>query len=117
MKKDWLEYETDTGNIVCLLSAEGENAPEVQSGHAVIAAPEEWDGDLSGWVVRDEELARDRTTPEARRERERLRRELAEEVRNRVAQVFKEFIVALLEDDADKQAELKAQYKRLKAFL
>ena len=117
MKKDWLEYETDTGYIVCLLSAEGEDAPEVQSGHAVIPAPEDWDGDLNGWIVQDGALARDPDSPEERRARERERRERAEDTRRRVQQVTREFVLALLEGDEERVAELRAEFKRLKALL
>ena len=113
--KKWLEYETDTGRIVCVLTVEGsDEAPEVQSGHAVIEVPEEWDGDTGGWVIRDGELERVKLPDAERHDAELARREACG---GRVGQIMTEFILALLRDDADETASLKAEFRRLEARL
>jgi len=118
MAKEWIEYETSTGNIVCILSAEGEDAPNVQSGHAVMDVPEGWDGDIDGWrVIENGTLVRTRLTIQERMERERERRERAENAYKRVIQIKSDFILALLDDDTEAQAAYKAEYKRLKVRL
>ena len=116
----WLEYEVDTGRILCLLTLADDGSgeePRLQPGNALIAAPEDWDGDAEGWTVQDGELERTRMTPAERRELERQRRERAANAWKRVIQIKDELILALLEDDGERIAGLKAEYKRLKGLL
>ena len=115
--KQWLEYEISTGQIVCLLTAEDGETPYTQNANALIEPPEEWDGDIDGWRVADGTLVRTRLTVQERLERERERRERAENAHKRIIQIKSDFVLALLDDDADAQAAYKAEYRRLKARL
>ena len=117
MKREWLEYETGTGYIVCILSSETDEEPFIREGHAIMAVPEDWDGDIDGWRVEDGALVRTRLTVQERLERERERRERAENAYKRVIQIKSDFILALLDDDTEAQAAYKAEYKRLKVRL
>jgi len=112
--KKWLEYETDTGRIVCVLTVElSEEAPEVQNGHSVIAVPEDWDGDTGGWIVRGGalvQIVRIKVPVE-----EQAPRETWLPFGGRVGQIMSEFILAQLRDDAEEIEALKAEFRRLEA--
>ena len=102
----WLEFETDSGRIVCEVKSGG--TPTVMEGHDVIPAPEDWDGDILGWTVVDGALARARTTKPERVEHDRV---------ERIKDLMNEFIVALLDEDAEAVTALKAEFRRLKAAI
>lgn len=111
----WLEFETDSGRIVCVVNSGG--TPSVMDGHAVIPAPEEWDGDILGWAVKDGVLTRIRSTELEQLEAERKRRGQQGRVKRRIKGLMNEFIFALLDEDEDRGTRLKAEFRRLKALL
>ena len=112
--KKWLEYETASGHIVCAITVDGEDAPGVQSGHAVIEAPDDWNGDTDGWLVRDGVLMRV-VPPKPEHEETAPHWAVKLEYEWRVKQIMSEFTLAMLRDDAEEIAKLKAEYRRLEA--
>lgn len=111
----YLEYEESTGHILCEIESGTE--PAVGNGHAVIPAPEEWDGDILGWTVKDGALTCIRSTELERLEAERNRRAQQERAQWRLQALINEFNVAMLDEDEDRVAELRAEFRRLKALL
>ena len=110
-----MEFEKDSGRIVCEVKSGG--TPSVMEGHEVIPAPEGWDGDILGWVVKDGTLTRVRSTELERLEAERNRRAQQERAQWRLQALINEFNVAMLDEDEDRVAELRAEFRRLKALL
>lgn len=111
----YLEYDKLTGKIVCELFAEA--PPPESGGTATLEIPAALVLDINNSLVRDGQIVRAYETTEERRERERLRREHAERSRKRIKELLWEFLVAMLESDETRVAELRAEYAALKKFL
>ena len=108
----YLEYDNNTGRIVCeIVSA---IKPEA-SGNFELADGQEIDTSL--YAVRDNKLVKLYETNEERLERERLRKENVERVRQRVKTMMYEVIMAILDDNEDALNSLKTEYKELKVYL
>lgn len=113
--KRFLEYEVETGRIVCELRAA--SAPGVGAGHAVIEIDEALLLDTNNSAVRDGVIVRLYETAEERRERERLRREHRERAKRRMRGLIFEFMMALIEEDAGRMGTLREEYADLKNYL
>ena len=113
--KRYLEYELATGRIVCELRAAGE--PSVEDGRAVLEIDDGLQIDMGNSAVRDGVIVRLGETAAERRERERLRREHGEKARRRMRGLVFEFMIALLEEDEEKIAALRDEYRKIKAYL
>lgn len=111
----WLEFETDSGRIVCEVKSGG--TPSVMEGHEVIPAPEGWDGDLFGWAVENGTLTRVRSTELERLEAERARGAQSRRARQQLKMLICQYVLMLMDEDERKCAELRAEFKRLKALL
>ena len=104
----WLEFETNSGRIVCEVKSGG--TPSVMEGHDVIPTPEDWDGDILGWTVKDGTAVRTRPVDPEPQEFE-----LANPGQGRIKDLMNEFTVALLDGDAKKTAALREEFRRMKA--
>lgn len=114
-KRRWLEYDTDSGVIVCEVISPAE--PVAGDGRSVIEIDMRMHIDVHACAVRDGKVVRIYETPAERAERERLHKEHRERARRRMDGVLTEFQIALIEDDAERQERLKEEWKRLKRCL
>ena len=111
----YLEYEISSGKIVSEIISDTE--PETLEGYGVLEVDENLKIDTTGYAVRDGTLVKDFETNEERQERERLRRENQEKIRQRLKAMFYELSIAILENDDDAIEELRAEYRQLKVYL
>ena len=116
--KRYLEYDKITGRIVSELFA----TPEQIARHdatttGIMEVPDVLQLDTNACIVRDGQIIRAYETTEERRERERLRREAAEKSRKRIRELAWEFLIAMIEADESRVADLRAEYAHLRSFL
>ena len=111
----FLEYEVDTGRIVCDVYALSE--PNVRDGHALLEVDAALTLDINNSAVRDGAIVRTTETFEERMARVRERQEARERAQGRIRHLIYDFMIAQIEDNKAKQKELKAEYKTLKARL
>ena len=111
----YLEYDINSGQIVCILSAD--NPPPPANGFALLQIDDELNFDTSSYAVKDGQLVKLFETNAERAERERLRKEFSEQTRLRLKSMIYEFVIALLDDNINAINELKAEYKKLKVYL
>ena len=111
----YLEYDKNTGRIVCeIVSA---TKPTATGNYELLEIGEEQEVNTSLYAVRDGQLVKLYETNEERFERERLRKENQERVRERMKSMMYETIMAMLEDNERALNDLKAEYKELKVYL
>ena len=113
--KRFLEYDAGSGRILCELFAE--NEPAASAGHGVLEIDENLSLDTNNCAVRDGKVVRLYETAEEIRERERLRREHRERAQVRIRALIFEFMVALIEEDESRMAQLREEYGNLRNFL
>lgn len=111
----YLEYDINTGKIVCILSAD--NPPLPANGFALLLIDDDINIDTSSFAVRNGQLVKLFETNAERAERERLRKEYSEQKRLRLKSMIYECVVAILDDNLDALNELKNEYKQLKVYL
>ncbi|MBQ9526905.1 MAG: hypothetical protein IJR68_04775 [Fretibacterium sp.] len=111
----FLEYEAESGNILCELYSD--SAPETGAGHGILEIDVNLSLDTNNCAVRDGRVVRLYETAEERRERERLRREHKERAQVRIRALIFEFMVALIEEDNSRMSELREEYAHLRSFL
>ena len=111
----YLEYDINSGKIVCILSAD--NPPQPANGFALLSIDDNINIDTSSYAVRNGQLVKLFETNAERAERERLRKEYSEQTRLRLKSMIYECVVAILDDNLDALNELKNEYKQLKVYL
>ena len=113
--KRFLEYDETSGRIVCELFAP--EPPEIGEGRAIVEIDAELKLDVNNSAVRDGVVVRLYETAEERREREHLRREYRSRAKERIKRLVYEFMIALIEEDEARMAELREEHKFLKSYL
>ena len=111
----YLEYEISSGKIISEIISDG--PPESSEGYGMLEIDENLKLDTTGYAVRNGALVKDFETNEERLERERLRRENQEKLRQRLKAMFYELSIAILENDDDAIEELRTEYRQLKVYL
>ena len=111
----YLEYDINSGQIVCILSAD--NPPQPANGFALLNIDDNCNIDTSSYAVRNGQLVKLFETNAERAEREKLRKEYSEQTRARLKSMIYECVVAILDDNIDALNELKNEYKQLKVYL
>ena len=111
----YLEYELTNGKIVSEIISD--EAPEALEGYGVLEIDENLKIDTTGYAVRDGTLVKDFETNEERQERERLQKEFAEKMRQRLKSMIYETVISILENDEEAIEELRAEYKQIKVYL
>lgn len=111
----YLEYDKNTGRIVCeIVSA---TKPEASGNLELLEISEEQVIDTSLYAVRNGQLVKLYETNEERFERERLRKENAERVRGRMKTMEHEYIFAKLDENETAVRDLIREFKELKVYL
>ena len=111
----YLEYEEDSGRILCELTSETE--PAVQDGHGALEVDESLQIDPANYIVREGALVRARETSAERAERLKQAKERAERGKRRVKSMMNEFVLALLDGNEDAQMRLRKEFQQIKAVL
>ena len=111
----YLEYEKNTGRIICEIISASE--PAVSDNYALLEIPEDAELDTTIYAVKNGVLVKNYETNEERIERERIKREKNERVRKRIKSMMYEVCITLLEDDSNALEELRKEYRELKAYL
>ena len=111
----YLEYEILSGRILSEVTSD--TLPEAADGIGFLEVSGDGDIDTSIYGIRGGQLVRLYETAEERAERERLRREKADQIRQRLKGMVYEVCIAILEDDDSAIAELRREYKELKVYM
>ena len=111
----YLEYDNNTGRIISEIVSS--TPPKVSGAYSILEIADGQEIDTSLYAVRDNKLVKLYETNEERLERERLRKENIERVRQRVKTMMYEVIMAILDDNEDALKSLKTEYKELKVYL
>lgn len=111
----YLEYETASGHIVSEIISSSK--PTTADGYGLLAIPDDAELDTTLYIVKNDTLVKQFETNEERIERERLKREQQERVRERLHSMMYEVCISLLEDDDTALKELRKEYKELKAYM
>ena len=111
----YLEYEEQSGRILCELESGTE--PVVQDGHGVLEIDAGREIDIHNYAVREGALVRARETNAERAERLKQAKERAEKGRRRVKGLMNEFVLALLDEDTAAQTALRKEYNTLKVVI
>ncbi|MBQ7594084.1 MAG: hypothetical protein IJU48_07010 [Synergistaceae bacterium] len=111
----YLEYEISSGKIISEIVSDTE--PESSEGYSMLEIDENLKLDTTGYIIRDGVLVKDFETNEERLERERLKREQAEQLHQRLKSMIYECVIAILENDNDAIEELRAEYRKMKVYL
>ena len=111
----YLEYEITSGKIISEINSD--ELPESSEGYGMLEIADDLKLDTTGYAVRNGALVKDFETNEERLERERLRREQADQMRQRLKAMIYECVIAILENDDDAIEELRAEYRQLKVYL
>ena len=111
----YLEYEAASGHIVSEIISSSE--PTAADGYGLLEIPEDAEIDTTLYIVKNGTLVKQFETNEERIERERLKREQQERVRERLHSMMYEVCISLLEDDDTALKELRNEYKELKAYM
>ena len=111
----YLEYDKNTGRIVCeIVSA---TKPEASGNFELLEITDAQEIDTSLYAVRNGQLVKLYETNEERSERERLRKENAERVRERMKTMEHEYIFAKLDENETAVKDLIREFKELKVYL
>lgn len=111
----YIEYDKLSGRILSEITSDV--LPEASEGCGLLEVTGDSELDTTIYGVRGGQLVRLYETAEERTERERLRKERANEVRQRLRSMIYELGIAILEDDAVAVAELRKEYKELKGYM
>lgn len=115
MMHRYIEYETDTGRIISEIYSPA--VPEATGNIAYLEITTEQSVDLTGYIVKNGTLVKGYETNEERLERERAKREQGEKARLRIKNILPEYLFALLDENEEAAAELRAEFKKLKVYL
>ena len=111
----YLEYEISSGRILSEVTCEGQ--PEASEGLGLLEVSGDAEVDTSIYGIRGGQLVRLYETAEERAERERLRREKAEQIRHRLKSMMYEFFIAMMEADEGAISDLRKEYRELKVYM
>ena len=111
----YLEYDKTTGRIISeIVSA---TKPEISGDYGLLEIADGVGFDTALYAVRDGQLVKMYETNEERLERERVKKEHGEQIRQRVKSMMYEAIMAILDDNEEALNDLKREYKSLKQYL
>jgi len=111
----YLEYDKTTGRIISeIISA---SKPEMSGNYDVLEVADGLEVNTALYCVRDGQLVKIYETNEERLERERIKKEHSEQIRQRVKAMMYEVIIAILDDNEKALNDLKTEYKSLKGYL
>ena len=111
----YLEYDKGTGRIVSeIISA---TVPKSTAEHDVYEIPEDLQIDTTLYAVRNGQLVKLYETNEERLQRELLRRENIERVRERIKSMMYETCIAILDENDKALNALRREYRELKVYL
>ena len=111
----YLEYDKNTGRIICEVMSSVK--PETSGNYDILEISDEQVVNTSLYAVRDSQLVKLYETNEERFERERLRKENQERVRERIKTMMYEVVMAILDENEEALKDLRAEYKKLKVYL
>ena len=111
----FLEYDKTSGRIICELISPSK--PEASGNCDFLEMPEDEEIDTSLYAVRGGVIVKLYESTEERIERERLRQEHREEVRNRLNAMSKEAIFALLDGNMTEFEKLQKEFRRIKVYI
>ncbi|MBQ6910300.1 MAG: hypothetical protein IJQ29_09295 [Synergistaceae bacterium] len=111
----YLEYNVETTRVSSIISVQDDVLPTVQDGYELLEVSENEALNLNTSLigVLDGKIINLYETPAEKRERERIQREKRVEAELRLREIRSEFITAGLEDDSEKLARLKSEYRAL----
>ena len=111
----YLEYNIETTRVASIISVQDDVLPTVQSGYELLEISENEALNLNTSLigVLDGKIINLYETPAEKRERERIQRERRVEAELRLQEIRSEFITAALEEDSEKLARLKSEYRAL----
>ena len=111
----YLEYEKSTGRIISeIVSA---TPPEMTEPYGLFEIGDDVEINTALYAIRNGSLVKLYETNEERLQREQLRRENQERVRERIKSMMFEVCIALLDDNEKALKNLKAEYKEIKGYL
>ena len=111
----YLEYDINSGKIVCILSAD--NPPQPANGFALLSIDDNINIDTSSYAVRNGQLVKLFETNAERAERERLKKEYHEQVRSRLHSMIHECVIAILDNNDNELQNLRKEFKQLKVYM
>ena len=111
----YLEYETLTGHIISEFISS--STPEPSDGISYLAIDDNLLIDTASFAVKNGALVKLYETNQERIEREHIRQEQAEKVRNRVKSMCYELCLALLDNNDTAIKELQKEFQELKGLL
>ncbi|MBR0097754.1 MAG: hypothetical protein IJP88_11260 [Synergistaceae bacterium] len=111
----YLEYNVETTRVSSIISVQDDVLPTVQDGYELLEVSENEALNLNTSLigVLDGKIINLYETPAEKRERERIQREKRVEAELRLREIRSEFVTAGLEDDSEKLARLKSEYRAL----
>ena len=111
----YLEYNVETTRVSSIISVQDDVLPTVQDGYELLEVSENEALNLNTSLigVLDGKIINLYETPAEKRERERIQREKRVEAELRLREIRSEFVPAGLEDDSEKLARLKSEYRAL----
>ena len=111
----FFEYNINSGHIISEIIAQSPPAPA--DGFALLQVDDNLNIDTSCYAVRDGQLVKLFETNAEIAERERLRKEYHEQVRERLHSLIHQCMIAFLDDNSDEINNLRLEFKQLKAYL
>lgn len=111
----YLEYEIASGRILSEVTSETD--PEAVEGIGFLEVSGDTDINTSLYVVKCGQLVSLSEEAERRAERERLKHEKADQIRQRLRSMVYEVNIAILEEDDAALSELRREYRELKVYL
>ena len=111
----FLEYNINSGHIISEIISD--SPPPAADGFALLQVDDNLNIDTSCYAVRDGQLVKLFETNAEIAERERLKKEYHEQIRERLHSLIHECMIAFLDDNSDEINNLRFEFKKLKAYL
>ena len=111
----YLEYETLTGHIISEFSSNSQ--PDPSDGISYLPIDDNLVIDTASFAVKNGTLVKLYETNEERIERERVKQEQTDKIRNRINSMCHELDFAILDNNDNAVKELQKEFKELKALL
>ena len=111
----YLEYETTTGRIISEVISS--TKPKMSEVYDFLEIPDDLEIDTTLYAVRNGQLVKLYETNEERLQRELLRRENIERIRERIKSMMYETCIAILDENDNALKNLRKEYKELKVYL
>ena len=111
----FLEYNLNNGHIISEIIAQ--SPPTPADGFALLQVDDNLNIDTSCYAIREGQLVKLFETNAEIAEREKLRREHHEKVRERLHSMIHECIIAILDDNELELSNLRNEFKQLKVYL